>query len=117
MTSLASAGMVWQRKWMLLTGLLMVSSAAMAQTAPNPQGAANGNKTAEIREDGKMTSAQAAHRLSFQRADMNNDGMLSRQEAQNLPAIFEKFNEWDHDGDGNISEEEFLKRASVGSKQ
>lgn len=97
----------------LAAGLALASGAALAQTAPNPQPPANGNQSTPLDRDGKAPDAAAAYRLSFQRADANNDGQLSREEAQNLPAIFEKFDQWDHDGDGHIAEKEFLEKARV----
>lgn len=107
------------RKLLLLTSLslgLGGATSLMAQTTTAPAGAASGNTTTPT-DHSKQPDAQDAHRLSFQRADANNDGKLSREEAQNLPAIFEKYNEWDHDGDGNISEKEFLDRASTTSSK
>lgn len=101
--------------WLLLAGLSLGSATAlMAQTAPNPQGPANGNKNMQLDSAGKTTSPQAAQQLSFQRADANNDGRLSREEAQNLPAIAQQFSDWDRDGDGHISEQEYLQPADRG---
>lgn len=45
---------------------------------------------------------------AFMRSDLNRDGILSRQEAENLPSVAEKFDEWDRDGNGQLSMEEFL---------
>jgi hypothetical protein len=50
---------------------------------------------------------RAAIEAAFARADTNNDGKLSREEAQRLPAIFLKFDELDKDKDGFLSLEEF----------
>jgi Ca2+-binding EF-hand superfamily protein len=50
---------------------------------------------------------RAAIEGAFARADTNNDGKLSRDEAQRLPAIFLKFDELDKDKDGFLSLEEF----------
>lgn len=48
---------------------------------------------------------------AFLRSDLNRDGLLSRQEAENLPSVAEKFEEWDRDGNGQLSMEEFLLAA------
>jgi Ca2+-binding EF-hand superfamily protein len=50
---------------------------------------------------------RAAIEAAFARADTNNDGKLSREEAQRFPAIFLKFDELDRDKDGFLSLEEF----------
>lgn len=44
----------------------------------------------------------------FNRSDLNRDGQLSRQEAENLPSVAQKFDDWDRDGNGQLSLEEFL---------
>ena len=47
----------------------------------------------------------------FQRADTDRNGLLSRAEAENLPAVAEQFDVWDRNGDGQLSLEEFLMNA------
>ena len=47
----------------------------------------------------------------FMRSDVNRDGQLSRAEAKNLPSVSEQFEQWDRDGNGQISLEEFLLNA------
>jgi hypothetical protein len=104
------------RNLVLLAGLTLGSGMTlMAQTAPNPQGSANGNKHTQLDHDGKTSNPQAAQQLSFQRADANNDGVLSREEAQNLPAISSSFGDWDKDGDGKISQKEFVNQSKESS--
>ena len=60
------------------------------------------------------SSMQAAITPSevFTRADLDRNGQMSRQEAQNLPAVAEQFDEWDRDGNGQLSLEEFLLNAN-----
>lgn len=104
------------RNWALLAALTWGSSTAlMAQTAPNPQGPANGQKSMQLDSDGKTANASEAQQLSFQRADANNDGVLTAEEAQNIPTISNNFRDWDRDGDGKISQEEYLKHDGKGS--
>lgn len=45
----------------------------------------------------------------FAKADKNGDKKLSAEEAKSLPAIAEQFAKIDTDGDGFISEAEFMK--------
>lgn len=47
----------------------------------------------------------------FHRADQDRNAQLSRAEAQHLPAIAEQFDDWDRDGNGQISLDEFLLNA------
>ena len=51
----------------------------------------------------------------FQRADLNQDQQLSHEEAQNLPSVAEQFDEWDRDGNGSLSLQEFLLGATKGT--
>jgi len=44
---------------------------------------------------------------AFSKADANNDGKLSRDEAAKLPAVAAKFDELDKNKDGVLSLEEF----------
>lgn len=55
------------------------------------------------------TSAKdiAAMESAFTRADANNDGGLSPQEASRMPAIAAKFSELDKNSDGVLSKAEF----------
>ena len=48
---------------------------------------------------------------AFMRADTNKDGKLDKKEAESLPAIAERFEQLDTNGDGFISREEFSKAA------
>ncbi|MDP3821594.1 MAG: hypothetical protein Q8R33_08975 [Burkholderiales bacterium] len=51
--------------------------------------------------------ARLAVEAAFNRADNNNDGKLSRDEAGHLPAIALKFDDLDTNKDGFLSMEEF----------
>lgn len=64
------------------------------------------------RAQGAASSAQgsasnAGSAAAFARADKNNDGKLSLEEAQALPAVAERFRQIDTDADGAISRAEF----------
>lgn len=59
---------------------------------------------------GPQTSQQATPASSaFDRADTNKDGQLNAQEAARLPAISQRFKEFDTDGNGTLSRAEFDK--------
>ena len=67
---------------------------AHAQTAgPAVQQAAAGDKAASD---------------AFKRADANQDGKLSKEEAARMPAIAAKFDELDKDKDGALTMDEFM---------
>lgn len=46
---------------------------------------------------------------AFERADKDGDGKLNREEAENLPAIAQRFEQIDIDRDGSISKAEYLE--------
>jgi hypothetical protein len=55
-------------------------------------------------------SADTARYLeAFERADKNADSKLSKEEAENLPAIAQRFEQIDVDKDGSISKAEYLE--------
>ena len=49
--------------------------------------------------------------VAFSKADVNKDGKLDKKEAQMMPAIADRFEQLDVNGDGFISREEFSKVA------
>ncbi len=51
----------------------------------------------------------ARYMEAFSRADKNADGKLSKEEAENLPAIAQRFDQIDVDKDGSISQAEYLE--------
>ncbi len=103
------------RSVMLMT-FWALGTAAGAQTPPD---------TATSRPITQMTSPSAAPaapaapkaaatsskdmEASFVRADTNKDGKLSREEAEQLPALAQRFEQIDTDGDKFISRAEFDK--------
>jgi EF hand len=55
------------------------------------------------------TADTARYMEAFERADKNADGKLSKEEAENLPAIAQRFEQIDTDKDGAISKAEYLE--------
>lgn len=55
------------------------------------------------------TADTARYMEAFERADKNADGKLSKEEAENLPAIAQRFDQIDTDKDGSISKAEYLE--------
>ena len=53
------------------------------------------------------TPDRAAVEAAFGRADLNKDGLLSKGEAAQLPAIAARFGQLDSNKDGSLSLEEF----------
>ncbi len=50
----------------------------------------------------------ARYMEAFVRSDKNGDGKLSKEEADSLPAIAQRFDQIDTDKDGSISQAEYL---------
>jgi Ca2+-binding EF-hand superfamily protein len=93
----------------LLAGL---ASAAQAQSDAPP---ATPQQPAAPTPSAQMDDNKALVRQAFARADANNDGKLSQEEAARLPAVAAKFTELDTDKDGFISSDEFQAGVRVGS--
>ncbi len=55
------------------------------------------------------TADTARYSEAFARADKNADGKLSKEEAENLPAIAQRFDQIDTDKDGSISKAEYME--------
>lgn len=90
----------FEMRSVLLLALLTVGTAAAvrAQTAP---GAAIPSNRATSQD------LEAA----FKRADLNQDGKLSRQEAERFPAVAQRFEQIDSNRDTFLSLEEFSQAA------
>ena len=66
---------------------------------------------AQAAAPGAMQQAAAGDKAAadaFKRADANQDGKLSKEEAARMPAIAAKFDELDKDKDGSLSLDEFM---------
>ena len=60
-------------------------------------------------QPGAPSADTARYMEAFARSDKNADGKLSQQEAENLPAIAQRFEQIDTDKDGSISKTEYLE--------
>lgn len=81
------------------------TSAVLAQTpnTPSSQAPTNTAPAPVAPAIQPITPSEA-----FMRSDQNRDGQLSRQEAEHLPSVAAQFEQWDRDGNGSLSMEEFL---------
>ena len=96
----------------LFTVLVMGSAGAVAQTRPSGPAGEGGSihaqasaPVARMAPQGGLRNASADQ--AFSRADANSDGQLSRDEAQRLPAVWERFDAIDANQDRFISRDEF----------
>lgn len=75
--------------------IAIISAAAMVMPYTYAQTTAPATDTARYME-------------AFDRSDKNGDGKLSKEEAESLPAIAQRFDQIDADKDGAISKAEYL---------
>ncbi len=108
----------------LLVALL--GTVAIGMTAPAVAGDRRGDRAErhweEMDKDGDGTVTQAEARAAaderFERADVNNDGKLTKDEAEDSRKLRraerrqERFSKMDKNGDGKIAEDEFEGRKS-----
>jgi hypothetical protein len=106
------------QRWHLIGAVLVMGSVGCAATAqdragPVAQGAAQA-RPVKMRIE-PTARERIAMEAAFARADVNNDGKLSRAEAAHLPAIEARFDELDTDHDGFLSIDEFIAGAMTGA--
>lgn len=82
--------------WLAATLLAAVAFGLQAQTTADP---------------GRPAGSDAARALealvaAFKRADANQDGRLTREEAARMPAVADRFDDYDKDRDGTLTLEE-----------
>ena len=91
--------------------MLLVATLAFAGIA-----SAQGQTSSPVRDMPAATGSVPANKATstdvnaaFDRADANKDGKLSRTEAENLPAVAQRFEQIDTDRDTFVSREELIK--------
>ncbi len=106
------------RSVLLLAALALGAAAAQAQTSP-PSPANPGNASAQMTAAGtagaippNRTTGQQLE-AAFNRADVDRDGKLSRQETEHFPALVQRFEQIDTNRDGFISRDEFGRAAGL----
>ncbi|MCK6416921.1 MAG: EF-hand domain-containing protein [Giesbergeria sp.] len=101
------------RSVLLLAALTLGGAPALhAQTAPAAKPSATQSQSAgpapkPVFGAGPEAPPSTAASAAFDRADANADGKLSPQEAQQLPAIGNRFEQLDNNRDGFLSRAEF----------
>jgi Ca2+-binding EF-hand superfamily protein len=78
---------------------LHIHTASAQMTAPSSPAPTSSSAT---------SADNARYSEAFARADKNNDGKLSKEEAENLPALAQRFEQIDTDKDGFISKAEYM---------
>lgn len=94
----------------LFTVLVMGSVGVAAQTRdPASEGRVAQTQAggAAMQPVAQVVQRSASAEQAFARADTNGDGKLSRDEAQRLPAVWQRFDDIDTDHDLFISRDEF----------
>lgn len=106
----------FEARSVLLVAALTLGGAAGAQgqtTPPSPSTSPSTSPapSAPAAADGMPANKASAADVdaAFDRADTNKDGKLSRTEAENLPAVAQRFEQIDTDRDTFISREELTK--------
>jgi len=100
------------RSVMLIAALAMGGVSAYAQTpSPAPKAPMPTFSAGPGAAPSHSTPAPGAATAAFDRADTNHDGLLSAKEAQSLPAIGNRFEQFDKNRDGQLSREEFSEGA------
>ena len=99
--------------WLLAALVMGAAGAVQAQTAP----AAAQHPSAHVLTVGAAGTIPAntiTNReldAAFNRADINHDGRLTRQETERFPALEQRFEQIDINHDAFISRDEFVKAA------
>ncbi|MDO8388471.1 MAG: EF-hand domain-containing protein [Polaromonas sp.] len=91
----------FEMRSVLLLALLTLGSATAARAQATPGASIPANRATP-------QDLEAA----FQRADLNRDGKLTRQEAERFPAVAQRFEQIDSNRDSFISLDEFSRAAN-----
>lgn len=97
-----------------MVGLVTVSGAASAEEPPGPRGVERVFR-ADANNDGLVTKDEVRTALAnaFDRMDADQDGFFTQADRgarQQRPGHGDRMAEWDADGDGKISRQEFVDR-------
>ena len=84
-------------------GIAVISASTIQFSPAFAQMTAPASKPAATSDADTVKAMEA-----FDRADKNKDGKLSKEEAESLPAIAQRFEEIDVDKDGFISKKEYM---------
>lgn len=102
----------------LLLAALVLGAAHSAQAQTSPAAAAPGySPPSQMAMSVTAVAIPANQAISkgveaaFQRADTNRDGQLSREETERFPALMQRFDQVDSNGDHFLSPDEFQQAA------
>ncbi len=98
-----------RRRILIDTRKFNAMSVAIISTAAMYVGAAQAQMTAPSSKPPTASPDTARYLEAFERSDKNADGKLSKEEAESLPAIAQRFEQIDTDKDGFISKAEYLE--------
>ena len=93
------------RSVMLIAAMALGGGASLHAQTPTPL--KTPSPPAQTTGQSPPMGAPSPTNAAFDRADTNQDGKLSAQEAKALPAIGNRFEQLDTDHDGALSREEF----------
>jgi EF hand len=89
--------------------LAIISASALSSSPLRAQMTAPSQPAPAAAAGGTPTPETARYLEAFDRADKNTDGKLSKEEAENMPAVAQRFEQIDKDKDGSISKQEYLE--------
>jgi hypothetical protein len=97
------------RSLLLIATLTLGGAGALQAQTSSPFSTGPGAAPSSGATVGPAAAPAAKAPAAFDRADTNQDGQLSQQEATRLPAISQRFKELDADGNGTLSRAEIDK--------
>jgi hypothetical protein len=97
------------RSLALFAAMALGGAGALHAQGGMPQSGSNKGTPAATIGPSSKAETQSAVGAAFERADTNQDGKLSPQEAAQMPAVAQRFKELDTDKDGALSRTEFEK--------
>ena len=97
------------RSALLISALVLGAATTVHAQSTAPMPADSGSPAKQMSPPAKASAKDID--AAFMRADTNKDGKLDKKEAESMPAIAERFDQLDSNGDGFLSREEFGKAA------